>query len=419
MYKKLLKNSFVYVLGDVLNKSIPFFMLPILTRYLTPEDYGIISAFTAFVAILAVFTGLSVHGAVNVNFFRISKDDLREYIGNVVIILSVTTFMVFLAVLLFHVFLQEKLNLPFEWIFVAVILAFAQFLTTINLVLWTAEQRPKPYAMYQISQTLVTTCLSIIFIVGLQMDWEGQLIAQSIGIVLFSAISLVFLYKRKYLLFRLNRNHISDALRFGIPLIPHSLAAWIKTGADRLILMSLLGSHATGIYSVGYQLGMVISVLVTAFNKAWSPHIFKMLSTNPDIEQKRKTVKIIYSYFIFILIFAALFAYSAELLLPMFLGEKFRESLNYIMYFSMAFAFQGMYLMVGNYIIYEKKTSILAYVTLSTAILHICLTYFFVLSYGALGAAMSTLVSYAVTFFAIWLLSSRVYKMPWNLWSKL
>jgi O-antigen/teichoic acid export membrane protein len=46
-------------------------MLPILTRYLTPEDYGIISVFTVLVSILAVFTGLSIHGAINVNFFKI------------------------------------------------------------------------------------------------------------------------------------------------------------------------------------------------------------------------------------------------------------------------------------------------------------------------------------------------------------
>jgi O-antigen/teichoic acid export membrane protein len=415
MYRKLLKNSFIYILGDVLNKSIPFFMLPVLTRYLTPEDYGMISVFTAFVAILAVFTGLSVHGAVNVNFFRISKDELREYIGNVIVILNVTTLSIFLFVLIFQSFLQKKLNLPTEWLFIAVVLAFTQFITTINLVLWTAEQRPKPYTFYQLAQTLVTTGLSLILIVAYKMNWEGQLIAQSSGIILFAGISVIFLYQRKYLIFKINRNYINDALKFGIPLIPHSLAAWIKTGADRLILMSLVGSFATGIYSVAYQLGMIVSVLVTAFNKAWSPHIFKMLSSGPTYEEKKKTVKFIYMYFACILLFSVLFAYLAKYLLPLFLVDQFKESVNYIIYFSLAFAFQGMYLMVGNYIIYEKKTSLLAYVTLSTAILHISLTFLFVSYYGAVGAAMSTVISYLVTFFAIWLLSAKVYKMPWLL----
>ena len=37
--------------------------------------------------------------------------------------------------------------------------------------------------------------------------------------------------------------------------------------------MSILGAAITGIYAVGYQLGMVLSVLAAAFNKTWSPYL--------------------------------------------------------------------------------------------------------------------------------------------------
>ncbi|MCG3714145.1 oligosaccharide flippase family protein [Arcobacter lacus] len=416
MTKKLFTNSFIYVLGDVLNKSIPFLMLPILTRYLTPEDYGIISVFTILVSILAVFTGLSIHGAININFFKMQKHNLKVFICNCLIILNISTLVVFILVYLLHPIILERLTLEIEWLFVAVVLAFAQFLTTINLLLWTAEQRPKPYSIYQISQTFTITSLSILMVVGFGMNWEGQLIATAIGTILFSAISLVFIVKRGYLIFKPNKEHIKDALKFGIPLIPHQLAGWIQTGADRIVLMSVLGATATGIYAVAYQIGMIISVIVTAFNKAWSPYMFKILSNNPTNESKKKIVIFTYVYFISIFVFTLVFFYIAKLLIPYYLGEKFLNSSEYIFYFALAFAFQGMYFMVTNYIFYVKKTYILAYLTFSTSILHISLLYLFINANGAIGAAQASLISFIVTFLATWILASKVYEMPWKVY---
>ncbi|MGE4465989.1 flippase [Sphaerochaeta sp.] len=413
MFNKLLKNSFIYVLGDVLNKSIPFFMLPILTRYLSPGDYGIIASFSALVSVFAVCSGLSVHGAVNVNFFRMGKEELKEYIGNTIIILNVSTLIIFVITFIISPIIGKRLSLPTEWILIAVILAFSQFLTTINLVLWTAEQKPKQYTIYQLSQTLLLASLSLMFIVALKMDWKGQLIAQSIGTILFAGFSFLFIIKRGYLRFKLNKEYVSDALKFGIPLIPHQLSMWLKTGSDRMILMALVGSAQTGIYSVGYQLGMVINVLVTAFNKAWSPYLFRVLADNPKFETKLKLVKFTYIYMVSIMVIALIFSFSTKYIIPIFLGKKFVAATAYLIYFSIAFAFQGMYSMVGNYVFYAKKTNLVAYVTFTTSLLHVAMTYTFVKMYGSIGAAYSTVISYFLTFIAMWYLNNKVYPMPW------
>lgn len=416
MTKKLFKDSFVYILGDVLNKAVPFFMLPVLTRYLTPEDYGIISVFTVLVSILAVFTGLSIHGAINANFFKMQKNELKIFIGNCLIILHISTVIVCIVVYLLHPAILERLALEVEWLVVATVLAFAQFLTTINLLLWMAEQRPIPYSVYQLSQTFIVAVLSLLLIIGFGMKWEGQLLATTIGTLFFSGISFIFIIKRGYLTFQPNREHIKDALKFGIPLIPHTLGAWVSTGADRLMLMSVLGATATGIYVVGYQISMIISVLVTAFNKAWTPYLFKTLSNKPTIKNKKEIILFTYIYFIGLLVFVICFAYVAELLIPYFLGEKFIASTYFIRYLAIAFAFQGMYFMVTNYIFYVKRTHILAYVTFSTAILHLVLLYLFINLNGAVGAAQASMLFFMVLFFATWFLASRVYKMPWMIW---
>ena len=70
----LFKNTFIYTLLQLINKGIPFLLLPILTRYLTTNDYGMIATYNTFVGILAIFIGLSMPGAVGVNYFQLKKE---------------------------------------------------------------------------------------------------------------------------------------------------------------------------------------------------------------------------------------------------------------------------------------------------------------------------------------------------------
>ena len=49
-----------YTLGNLLIKGIVFFSLPIFTRILSPEDYGIVNTYTAYNAIFCMILGLSI-----------------------------------------------------------------------------------------------------------------------------------------------------------------------------------------------------------------------------------------------------------------------------------------------------------------------------------------------------------------------
>ncbi len=323
---------------------------------------------------------------------------------------------IFIIVLIFLPYISSETNIPREWLLVAVLLASAQFFTTINLLLWTAEQKPKQYSIYQLSQTLFTTILSLIFVVGIGLGWKGQLLALALSILFFAMLSFIFILKRGYFILRINREYIIDALRFGIPLIPHSLSGWISTSIDRVLIMSFFGSYATGLYTVGYQIGMIIGVLTTAFHKAWTPYIMNILSNKPSLSTKKRLVKYTYLYFILILCIAFVFTYLAQWALPYFLDSKYKNSGEYILYIALSFAFNGMYFMVVNYIFYVQKTYFLAIVTFIVSILHIGILYILLKLNGTIGAAQSAMIASLISFVATWWFSQKVYKMPWILW---
>lgn len=415
MSNKVLKNSLIYVGGDIVNKAVPFLMLPILTKYLTPEDYGMVASFSAFVGFLTIFIGLSLHGAVNVKFFKIEKEKLRVYIVNALLILGMSVAIVFFIVLIFNSTISERLLLDKEWLYIAVIVSLSQFLTLINTTLWVAEQNPKAYSIYQLSQTILMTTLTVLLVVGFGFGWEGQVIALIIGSISFAVVSMIFLQKREYLTLEYKKDDIKDLLKFGIPMIPHQLAGWVQTSGDKILLISMIGAASTGLFTVGYQIAMIMTVFTTAFNKAWSPYLYKQLNAKNNHNNKIKIVKLTYLYFISIFIFCFILYLVSGLIFKYFLDDKFLDSMQFVPYILLANTFNGMYLMVVNYLFYTNNTKKLARITFSIAIIHIILSYFFITLYGAMGVAYSGVISMFLIFVSVWYSSNHVYQMPWNL----
>ena len=72
----LIKSSFVYIVCDGINKAIPFLLLPFITHYLTPTDYGVVTNFNVYVQILSVFGYLCTAGALPVMFNKLEKQKM-------------------------------------------------------------------------------------------------------------------------------------------------------------------------------------------------------------------------------------------------------------------------------------------------------------------------------------------------------
>jgi len=409
---KFIKNISIYISTDILNKMIPFLLLPILTRYLTPNEYGIIAMFFVVTSMLGIIMTIETNTAIGVFFFKKSHRKLKIFIYNILVIISVLTSIVLVTSLIFSSILTELLALPTEWILIAIVVTFTQFLTTINIVLWQSEHNSIFVGVYNISQTIINLSLSLVLIIGLKMGWEGRLIAITFASIIFGGYSLALLFKRDYIEMKFDKESIKEALSFGLPLLPHALSGWFRTGIDRIFLTTYISAAATGMYTVAFQIASILYVVAVALNKAFSPYLYKKLN-DITTEEKIKLIRYSYGYFLLLLIGAFILSGISPFIVNYFLGSKFVEAQQYITFLSFSFAFQGMYLMVVNYVLYMKKTAFLSYVTITISIIHILLSYILITHYGLLGAAQATLITSILTFFSVWTLSCKVYQMPW------
>ena len=71
------RTSSVYLFGSIANALLPLALLPILTRYLTPQDYGFVATATVLVQIFAVFQGVNAYGLIARTHFDESKEKVK------------------------------------------------------------------------------------------------------------------------------------------------------------------------------------------------------------------------------------------------------------------------------------------------------------------------------------------------------
>ena len=290
--------------------------------------------------------------------------------------------------------------------------AAAQMLTQVLLVLWQVQNRPVRYGIFQILLTATNVALSIGLIVGLSYDWTGRIIAQVIAPLIFGTIALGILIRQRWVRFRVNRAYLRHILRFGVPLIPHIIAMGTITMIDRVMVTNMVGLDATGIYMVAVQVCMVLFLVQDSFNRAWIPWLFEQLKQG-EAAAKKRIVLITYIYDGVFLILALLLAALAPWVLNFLVGDAFTGAGVYVFWLALAYAFSAMYKMVTNYLFYLEKTHLLAATTLFAASINVVATYFLILQNGAVGAAQGTALAFLLVFVFTWVLAAKLYKMPW------
>lgn len=408
----LIQSAGIYTITSALNAAIPFLLMPVLTRYLTPADYGMVSMFGVLVSFASAFVGLNADSAISRQYYDRDEVDIRRYISTCLLIFLCSSVVVFFAFYLLAEPLSRITSVPRQWLWAVVIVCAAQFLTRTVLVLWQVQVKPKAYGTFQIAQTLTNAGLSLLFVVVFGFAWQGRIAGQIITAVFFAIIAIYILYRDKWLPARIDKTYTNHIFKFGIPLIPHTLGAIIITMTDRLFITNMVGLESTGLYSVGYQIGMIIGILEDSFTKAYAPWLFQQLKLE-DNDIKIKIVRWTYFYFISILCVSIALSLVAPWFLNFFVGEQFSGSAIFVLWIALGYAFDGMYKLVVGYVFFVSKTYILSIITAFTALLNIVLNYYFIKFNGAIGAAQATTISFFTSFVLTWILSNRVYKMPW------
>ena len=412
------KSLSIFTVANVVNAAIPFLLLPVLTYYLSPADFGIISMFQVLLTILLPFAGYNSESSVIRYYYEKDKFNYSSFITNALYlvligaVILIPVFFFFGDDIIRLLFAEEAHKVSRVWLWVMLVIAVSQNIFQVQQNYLQVQYRAMEYGIYRIAKTAIELGLSIVLIIYVNNTWVSRMEGQLIPALLFMLIALMLLYKNKLINFKYDKSCMKANLMYGLPLLPHVLSGVIMTFSDRIFITNMISASETGIYAVGYQVGMIMSLLQSSFNQAWVPWLFDKLKKN-DEQMKLKIVKYTYLYFLLMIICAAIIILLAPLFFKIFIGDNFSGGLNFVFFIALGFAVNGMYKMVVNYIFFIKKTYYIAALTVVSATTSITLNFIFISRYGAIGAAYSTVITFTLEFILAWILSASLYKMPW------
>jgi O-antigen/teichoic acid export membrane protein len=409
----MIRSSVIYLLGGLLTKAIPFILLPILTRYLTPEEYGTVALFQVLLLLTIPFVGMNLQTNISRNFTKLNRAEMAQLIGTLAALLCCSMTIVIFLISLWILFVGQLFDISSGWLFVLPLVAAFHTANQFNMTVLRNQEQPITFAALEVTNSLINIGISIILVVMLQYGWQGRVLAIVFSTCCLGLFGILLLYKQKLIIFGFNKNVVKNVLSISLPLIPHALGGVIVTMSDRIFIEKLISKEAVGVYVVGYTFGMLVNLFVESFSRAWSPWYYKQMSKNNSKENRQQIVQYTYIYFIIILLLALAVSSCSKWLLPFLVTPEYQGASKYILWISFGYAFRGVYTVIFPCLVFAGKTSFLAIGTTGIALINLLLNYCLIHLNGPVGAAQATLISWFLLLLCTWLYSTRICPMPW------
>lgn len=410
MLFQLLRSGAIYGLANVMAAGVPFMLLPVLTRALSPAEYGEVVSFFMLVSVAVSMAGLSLHGAVGVRWLDASKSDPKGYTGTAMLLVIFSTALAAGIVALLGPVLG--INLSAGVCGIAAVLAGCTVLQGMRFAVWQSCHQALPAATLQVFSAVLGVAFSLIAVLLFNLGSIGRIggaVIAGLAIAGFSVLSLSRVVgdsKPSYA-------SATALLRFGVPLIPHAMAGALLGSLDRFAVSAQLGTETLGIYGAASQLGLVINVLADAVMKAFTPQMHRMLVR--DTTRNRLRVVAISYLSVPAWLIVAIGLWAALLIGgEVLLGGKYIAAIDLTIWFLLGGALTGAYLNVVNLFFFTSKTEWISVATLTACGITAVLAPWAVAHYGVKGGALTYCTSQAALLLAVWILSMRVKRMPWR-----
>lgn len=392
---KIFKNSAIYSIVTLLQKGIAFFLLPLYTAFLTPEDFGTINVVLSISGLLSVLILMSLQGAGTRFHYDTTEESKRRVlwgtITTIVILSSIgwTTVFFILHRYIIDPFVGEVDFYPY--LVLGLINTGISPLYILFQSYLQASQKAVHYGVNMLSNFIVHIALAILLIAYFKLGALGMLLANVItSLLFFIYVLLIFVPK---LTLGLKKNIAKASINYSLPLLPHQLSIWGSGTIDRLLLNGISGRNDTGLYSVGNQIGQVVGTVAYSVNQAFVPWFFENLKKG---EEGIKQIVRFGDFAVFGYAILALFIslYAPEILSVM-VSEEYYVIWKLMPFISFAFVFHGAYFIFIN-VLFIRDTNLVFIVTLVSLVINILANIVLIPIWGVMGGAVACFLTYLV-----------------------
>ncbi len=423
----LIKKIIIYVPSKLIPAFISLASASIFTRVFSTEEYGKYSLALSIAALVIAVLSQWLHQSIHRYLPGMKREEEKIFFKQSAVfgLIMNLSILIILNMLLFPI-INHALSVDIKKLYLfCMVYIFTQLIIIFNGMILQAEMKAKQYTKYTVINTSIRFFIVILLIYLFKKDIAFLFLAT----VISNLILIPFLMKVTSTNHRYNFSNrtvrrqcftkVKEFLQYGIPISGWFIASLILNVGDRYVIQFFHGSGQVGIYSANYNfISGSIMLVTTPIILATHPFLIRAWNTSNE-KNVAKWLSIIAQllFILGLLLVSMVWLFSKDMAI-IFLGKSFREG-----YVVMPIIIAGMIIWnLGMYahkpFEFMEKTKELFLVAMVSALLNIVLNVIFVPVYGYVGAAYTTLISYAFYTVLVGVLGRRI--LNWKLgWKKL
>ena len=411
--KKLASQTAIYGLSSILGRVLNFALTPLHTAVLEQDEYGVNTDIYSMIAFLMVILTFGMETGF-FRFFNDKKQDRKEvFSATTGLVIGLTSMLILLCI----IFLKPLADLlkyeqtPHFVLWMMLIVA-ADAIAAVPYAKLRAENRPYRFVFIRLSTIGIIVLLNLIFYLlfpwmlknGIATDFLNMVYEPNLGVAyifianLIGNAIMILLFLPELLQIRLRKisgSLVRKLLLYTSPLVIAGLAGIANEMANRQFLKYLLPEgenfEAMGIFGANVKIATFMMLFIQAFRFAAEPFFF---SGEGNFKDKMARVM---RYFVMVqtLIFLGLICFLEIIKWSHFIDEKFWAGLDIVPILVFANLLLGINFNLNIWYKLKNKTRMGAYITFVGLLFTVVSNLLLVPSYGYMGAAWATLISYA------------------------
>ena len=396
------KAGIWFVFCNILQRGIQFIMTPLYTRLLTTEEYGMYSVFMTWLNIFTIISTLNLSSGVYYNGLLKYEKNADKYTSAIQILGNGITVCFIAVMYIIYPFFEKYIGLSFEYIILmAVVMLFQP-----AYLFWSSQQRL--YFKYRLLVGLTVFCVTLAQVIGVILvvlfDMQGNGII--VGYVISNSIIGFIFYAKNLYQGRCfyKKEYWKYCLLLSVPLVPHYLSQVILGQFDRVMIKYYCGSSQAGIYSLTYQVSLIMSIVISGINNSLSPWMYRNI--------KEKKYEIIRSKTTQLIALVAALSGIGMLVAPEIVSilgtEEYMSAVWIIPPVMISTCITFVYCIWGTVLFYFEKTASIAIGTSLGAIVNIFFNAIFIPKFGFIAAAYTTLLGYITIAFFYLIFTKKV-----------
>lgn len=371
-----LNNRLFYFAIELVNKAIPFLLLPYISSAVGGGVYGKIEIFTTNYIILSFLFTFGFEGWMNSNYYKMDLDKFNTVMSSFFIV----GFIIFLLLVLIGLFVSSN------FIFL-IFVGYSQSLLNLTAIYLRLKSK-----YISAGVILLISSISNALLVFLCFHYLGANYNARIDSFLFSAIICIVLVVMTNFYLEKIKIKISfeflnkEIILFCLPLCLSMVFNWARGNVDKYFISTFIDYKSLGVYAVAFQLASVVNVIGVILNRTLQADLLRSMA------QGFQGTKKIICVFLFSILFISFFYFVGMAFgFRYIFSPEFFAARSLLFSLTICFVFLSISSFLINFMLFFNRPNIILLQTVVITVVHIAISFILVKHYALYGAIATQL----------------------------